>query len=280
MMKSRAGKGVASRRAAGGIDGGAERQSIQVIERAGAILRALQHHPDGLSLGQIAAAVELPRSTVQRIVDALDRENLVIAASATRGGGVCLGPALIALGAATRFRIADMARPTLERLAKETDETVDLSIFDQSKAVFIDQVTGTQRLRTVSAIGLPFPLHCTANGKAMLAAIPSLDLERLRRLLKLERLTKNTITTWPELDRELQQVRRSGVAFDREEHSMGICAVGAVLHSPTGQIAAISIPVPTIRFLKNESALARTLLAHCERLRSEMSRALAEPAAQ
>jgi DNA-binding IclR family transcriptional regulator len=280
MTKSRDSKGPARRRAASGVDGAAERQSIQVIERAGAILRALQHHPDGLSLGQIAAAVELPRSTVQRIVDALDRENLVIAASATRGGGVCLGPALIALGAATRFKIADMARPTLERLAKDTDETVDLSIFDQSKAVFIDQVTGTQRLRTVSAIGLPFPLHCTANGKAMLAAIPSLDLERLRGVLKLERLTKNTITTWPELDRELQQVRRSGVAFDREEHSMGICAVGAVLHSPTGQIAAISIPVPTIRFLKNESALARTLLTHCERLRSEMSRALAESVAQ
>jgi DNA-binding IclR family transcriptional regulator len=253
-----------------GPNNGSDRQSIQVIERAGAILRALQHHPNGLSLGEIAAEVDLPRSTVQRIVDALDREAIVIAASASTHG-VRLGPALIALGAATRFEIADMARPTLERLAKETNETVDLSIFDQQKAIFIDQVTGNQRLRAVSAIGVAFPLHCTANGKAILAATPAPALERMRSRMQLESFTKNTITSWPELERELQQVRRSGVAFDREEHSLGICAVGTALHSPTGQVAAISIPVPSIRFAKNEAALAKALLQHCEKLRSELS---------
>jgi DNA-binding IclR family transcriptional regulator len=270
MTESTTRRKSAPSRQAIGPNNGSDRQSIQVIERAGAILRALQRHPNGLSLGEIAAEVDLPRSTVQRIVDALDREAIVIAASASTHG-VRLGPALIALGAATRFEIADMARPTLERLAKETNETVDLSIFDQQKAIFIDQVTGNQRLRAVSAIGVAFPLHCTANGKAILAATPASALERMRSRMQLESFTKNTITSWPELERELQQVRRSGVAFDREEHSLGICAVGTALHSPTGQVAAISIPVPSIRFAKNEAALAKALLQHCEKLRSELS---------
>ena len=151
-------------------NGGApERQGVQVIARAAALLRALEKHPDGLSLGELARALALPRSTVQRIVDALDREGLVIAASAA--SGVRLGPALLALAAATRFHIAEVARQTLEALAKECGETVDLSLADQDKVVFIDQVAGTHRLTAVSALGVSFPLHSSANGKAVLAAM-------------------------------------------------------------------------------------------------------------
>ena len=119
------------------------RQGIQVIARAAALLRALERRPEGLSLGELAKAVSLPRSTVQRIVDALDDEGLVLAASAS--SGVRLGPALLSLAAATRFHIAEAARETLEALAKECGETVDLSVLDQHKVVFIDQVAGTHR---------------------------------------------------------------------------------------------------------------------------------------
>ncbi|MDX5494183.1 MAG: helix-turn-helix domain-containing protein, partial [Alphaproteobacteria bacterium] len=78
---------------------------IQVIARAAAILRALARRPGGMSLGDIAAAVSLPRSTVQRIADALAAEGLVLTASSARG--VRLGPALLSLAAAARFEIAE-----------------------------------------------------------------------------------------------------------------------------------------------------------------------------
>ena len=116
-----------------------DRQGIQVIARAAALLRALERRPDGLSLGELAKAIDLPRSTVQRIVDALDNEGFVLAASAS--SGVRLGPALLALAAATRFHMAEAARDTLEALAKECGETVDLSLVDQDKVVFIDRST-------------------------------------------------------------------------------------------------------------------------------------------
>lgn len=145
-----------------------DRQGIQVIARAAALLRALERRPDGLSLGELAKAVSLPRSTVQRIVDALDTEGLVLAASAS--SGVRLGPALLALAAASRFHIAEAARETIESLAKECGETVDLSLVDQDKVVFIDQVSGTHRLTAISAVGVSFPLHSSANGKAALAS--------------------------------------------------------------------------------------------------------------
>lgn len=247
-----------------------ERPSIQVISRAAAILWALEKNPDGLSLGEIARLVGLPRSTVQRIVDALDRENLIIASSP--GSGVRLGPALLALAAATRFEIAELLHPTLEAIAKETGESVDLAIAEQDKVVFVDQVAGTHRLTAVSAIGVSFPLHCSANGKAVLAALDDGALGQLRKRMRLTRQTANTITSWPVLSEELARIRTTGVAVDREENSLGICAVAAAVRGPTGELAAISIPVPTQRFSAKEAELSALLAAHCDALRQKLNR--------
>jgi IclR family transcriptional regulator, acetate operon repressor len=243
------------------------REGIQVIARAGTILRALERHPEGLTLSEIAKLVNLPRSTVQRIVDALDRENLVL----TAAGGVRLGPALVPLAAATRFEIAVLARPFLVRLAKSTGETVDLSVLDQGKAVYLEQIPGVHRLRVDSAVGLSLPLHCSANGKALLAALTNTELEKLRKRLKLTRLTENTITSWRGLERELNTVRQHGIAFDREEVSIGISAIGAAFRGPTGELAAVSVVVPTQRFASSQKALARKVIASFQTLQPGFS---------
>lgn len=242
---------------------------IQVIERAAAILRALQKSSGGLTLGEIARIVGLPRSTVQRIVDALDRENFVIAPSSA--SGVRLGPGLIALAEATRFPILELARPTLEALAEVTGETVDLSVADSTKMVFVDQIPGIHRLAAVSAVGVSFPLHCSANGKAVLASLTPGELEKIRKRMRLTRYTVNTITSWRNLEHELETVRRTGIAHDREEQTLGIRAVGKALRSPNGELSAISIPVPTQRFLTSERALTARLAEHCEALQQRLN---------
>ncbi len=247
-----------------------ERNGIQVIARAASLLRALERRPEGLSLGELAKAVSLPRSTVQRIVDALDNEGFVLAASSV--SGVRLGPALLALASSTRFHIAEVARETLEALAKECGETVDLSLIDQDKIVFIDQVSGTHRLTAVSAIGVSFPLHSSANGKAALAVMTDDELSKLRRRLKLAPVTPNTITSWDQLDLEIAQIRKQGVAFDREENSLGISAVSIAIKSQTGELAAISIPAPTQRFEENKDELARMLIQHVNKLKQKLLR--------
>jgi IclR family transcriptional regulator, acetate operon repressor len=249
---------------------GAERQGIQVIARAAAVLRALERRPEGLSLGDLAKAVALPRSTVQRLVDALDNEGFVLAASSA--SGVRLGPALLSLAAATRFHIAEAARDTLEALAKECGETVDLSLIDQDKVVFIDQVSGTHRLTALSAVGVSFPLHSSANGKAVLAAMPEEDIAKLRRRIRLTRATPNTLTSWDQLDRELGSIRERGFAFDREENSMGISAVAVAIRGPSGELAAISIPAPTQRFEETEATLTAALVKHAGRLQQRLGR--------
>jgi DNA-binding IclR family transcriptional regulator len=231
------------------------------VARAADILRALEGQDQGLSLGQLAKRLGLPRSTVQRIVDALDAENFVIAASPT--ARVRLGPALVRLARSMRLRITELARPALEELSRSTGETVDLAVLDRAKAVFVDQIQGTHRLRAISAVGVSFPLHCTANGKAMLASLDPQELKQLKRHIPLTPHTKHSPRSWRQLEAELAKVRQTGIAYDREEHAVGVSAVGAWVTGPEGEIAAISIPVPTTRFTQSERKLISALRRCC-----------------
>lgn len=237
--------------------GEARKHSIQVISRAVSVLRALEDEPKGLSLGEIARRVGLARSTVQRIVDALRTEQFLIAASPT--AGVRLGPALVRLAASASVEFDEITRPIIAALSQAVGETVDLSVLKGRSAVFTDQIQGSHRLRAVSAIGDSFPLHCTANGKAMLSVLPE---DKLRALLRapLPKLTSNTITRPAELLREIETCRRTGIAVDDEEHTEGISALGTGFIDPMGRVIAISIPVPTTRFRRIRTELGSRLL--------------------
>jgi len=233
-----------------------DRNGVQVIARAADILRALEGS-DGLSLGQLSKQVGLPKSTVQRIVAALDSENLVV--SAFTAGRLRLGPALVRIAHSIRFPIAEIAHPFLQELSQSTGETVDLSILDGDKAVFLDQIPGSHRLRAVSAVGVSFPLHCTANGKSMLASLGAEELNRLKKKIGLRAFTQNSIRSWGRLEEELRTIRETGIAYDREEHSMGISAVGTAIIGFEGEIAAVTIPTPTVRFVEEEPDLVKAL---------------------
>ncbi len=234
-----------------------DKSSVQVIARAASILRALEDAAPGLSLGQIAQRVNLARSTVQRIVSALETEKLVIAASPH--GRVRLGPAILRLAASVRTDFVTIAKPFITKLSHDLHETVDLATVKDDHMVFIDQVTGSQRLRTVSAVGESFPLYCTANGKAYLAQLPDEEIEKLIGR-SYEARTPRTITSFDSLLDDLKNARRHGVAFDCEEHTAGICAVGVALHDFHGNSVAISVPVPSLRFKEQQQDIAERLL--------------------
>ena len=89
---------------------------------------------------------------------------------------------------------------------------------------------------------------------------------------RLARLTNNTITTQAALRKELERIRADGVAYDREEQTEGVCAVGAVLPGVSEQLVAVSVPVPAQRFYRRESELAEALLAWVENTRRSLGR--------
>ncbi|HEX7759374.1 MAG TPA: IclR family transcriptional regulator [Caulobacteraceae bacterium] len=232
-------------------------QGVQVLARAAEMLRLLKVNPAGLTQAEIAGHLGLARTTVHRILNALADEGLVEPSGS--GSRHRLGHEIIYMAEAVRSGLVTEIHPLLQNLSDEIHETVDLSVLERAQLTFIDQVVAPQRLRLVGVIGANFPLYCTANGKAILASLPPRTLDRMLPS-RLEALTPNTITSPDALRRELDQVRKRGVAIDREEHSEGICAVGvALLGSPLGQ-AALSVPIPAQRFEEKREIAIEALL--------------------
>lgn len=220
-----------------------DRSGIQVISRAAAILRVLKNDGKGLSLGQIAQRVGLPRSTVQRITSALLDEGLL--AHDIGNGGLRLGPELAALGEAAKLDTVKRCRTILMDITRDTGETTDLAVQRGSSMVFLDQVAGIHRLRTVSSVGDVFPLTTTANGRASLALMRD---EEAWALAEREAQTQDQTLKKEDFFTMLNQVRTSGLAYDLEEHTSGIAAIGFAFEDAAGTRHAISVPVPASRF--------------------------------
>lgn len=245
--------------------------SIQVIKRAALILRACRDLGPGLSLGDIARQTGLPRSTVQRIVTALIQEELLQSGGDARS--IRLGRDIFAFADSLRVDVVEAAHADLKSLSEATGETVDLARFHRDHMVFVNQIAGAHRLRAVSAVGEKFPLHCTANGKAALSLLNEAEFAAAC-AQPLTSFTASTLTSLESLRDEIACVRRAGIAYDRQEHTLGICAMGAAFRDFTGAIYAISIPVPSTRFEPSLEAFKQPLLATMGSIAASLNAAL------
>jgi len=230
------------------LDRNEKASGIKVLRRAATILRVIRDAPDGMSLGQIALKIGLPRSTVQRIVKALQDERMVT--WSTINGGIVLGPEMRALAAASRYDIIGDCRIVLHEITEATGETADLSVLRAEGMILLDQVPGTHRLRTVTPVGEVFPLCSTANGRASLAL---LELDTAKRLIARAPRSEATLAQLPE-------IRRSGLAYDMDEHTDGIRAIGVAFRDAHGDVYSISVPIPRSRFEAGRVAVERSLL--------------------
>ncbi len=229
---------------------------IQVLRRAAAALDEIATAPGRLRLVDLHGRLGLAKSTTRRLLVGLVEVGF---AAVDDDGRIALGERLLGLANADAAHITAAFRPTLERVAEATGETVDLSVFRGGQMLFIDQIESSQRLRAVSAIGGRFPLADTANGKAALALFDDGDVDAV--LADLDPAAAERVRA------EVRAVRTDRVAFDRDEHTVGISAAGIAGRAAGGNIVAISVPAPTERFN-----------THAERIVAALRAALDSPA--
>lgn len=246
---------------------GDEQGGPGVVARSAAIMRALASSQDGFSLGQIAKQVGMARSTVQRLVYALESEGLVMSGAAA--GQITLGPEVLRLASSMMPSLATRVRPVMTKLSEQTQETVDLATIRRRGVLFIDQIPGQHRLAAVSHVGDQFPLHCSSVGKAFLARMKRGEIEAMIGT-SYERRTPHTLTEIDPLLASLDQTAQTGFGFDEEEHSEGICAIGFVLRDASNHWYGLSIPVPLQRYM----ATRDHLIAMLSMARDELSQSL------
>ena len=183
-------------------------------------------------LSRIANTAGLPISTVHRILQEL------VAHGWVREGeehDYVLGPGLMRLAARA-------ARPALRALCERSGYTVHFGVRQGDEAVYIDKLEGRGAYGMRSRIGASLPLHCTAIGKAILAALPDDEVRRIAARTGLPRRMPHTLTTTEALLANLASVRARGWALDDEENVTRVRCVGAVVLNHRGEpIGAVSV---------------------------------------
>jgi len=214
-----------------------------VIDRTFRLLRAFPAGTTELTLDELANRSGLARSTAHRLAVQLAAQR---ALERTRGGWR-LGIALFELGQSVprQQRLRDVALAYMEDLYEATRETVQLAVLDDGEVLYIEIISGHRRAPTPSRRGGRMPAHCTALGKSLLAFSDDVGRRWLEDHTPLQARTAQTITAPEQLQRELHDVRRMGVAYDREEASPGLTCIAAPILAANGTAsAAVSVSMP------------------------------------
>ncbi len=195
-----------------------------------------------------------PRGTLHRQMTNLVSEGL-LAANADHSYELGLKLLELASSAWSSNEFRKIAEPHIRALQAETGETVHLGILKGRQIIYLDKVEGQQSVRMHSQIGNASPLYCTGVGKAALSAFPIEDVRKRLGDTEFFRFTPNTIASLDALVDELADIRRSGIAWDREEHEPGIHCVAAPVYSQHRHIAAgISATAPAFRVSRGQLA--------------------------
>jgi IclR family acetate operon transcriptional repressor len=236
----------------------------QSIERAAQLLVLVIERER--SMGELAGAADLPKSTASRAVAALERHGLVQRDGPR--GLVRPGPVLqrLAHRGPAHDDLVLLSRPVLERLSERSGETVDLAVpVPGGMEQYLAQIDSRHFLGTTNWVGRSLPNHCTSVGKVFLAHGAPAPPGRL------ERFTPQTITDRATLAQEVEEVRRRGYATTHSELEPGLMAVAAPVVSADGRaVAAVSISGPEFRLAGRVEELGELLLTELRPLSARL----------
>jgi len=220
--------------------------NLQSVRRALRALELISEHGE-LGVTELGRKLDVHKATASRLIATLAERGFVERDPISEKYRLGFGLISLAGAAVGGNDLVRAARPILDDLAERTRETVNLGVLSGESVVYIDQVTGTRSIVSVSWVGQRTPLHCTSNGKVLLAY--ATDAERERMLASpLTRLTSRTITDLRKLRSQLAEVRARGYAQTLEELEEGLNAVAAPVRGMSGDVvAALSVSGPAFR---------------------------------
>lgn len=235
---------MCEKEAVGGLD------DHSVLGRAARILDGFEEGSPVLSLNQLAERTGLPKSTSYRFAEQLCALGWLERATS----GYRVGMRLFELGglAAGQSRLREVALPELQHLAVTMRYAAHLAVLDDGEVLYLNKVRA-RGFNVPTREGGRMPAHCTALGKAMLAFAGDTEVDRVIER-GLDRYTPRTIVSPDRLRDELEKVRASGVAVDREEGSLGVVCVAAPVRGAGRAIAAVSLTGPSDGFAVSPAA--------------------------
>ena len=218
-------------------DPGKERGGVQSIERAFAIAEEIARNREGIGLAELSKRVGLHNSTTFHLVKTMVQLGYVSQLVDSRKYRIGRRMFTLAAGAMDEIELVSVATPVLEKLTRETGEYSHFAIRSGEQIVVVAKIAGTGIFQMIDRTGAVRPAHATALGKVLLAALSPSQFERYLETSELHKFTSKTIVERDALLREIEEVRRKGLAFDDSEFDPEARCVAVPVRDFTGRVA-------------------------------------------
>ena len=210
-------------------------RSVHSVEKAITLLDCFWRSGGSLSLTELVQQTGWAKSTVHGLLASMLSSAVV--EQDKSDGRYRLGYHLYELGScvSASWDVVGIVRPRLEELAAKVGESTYLARLSGEELVLVECIEPhSAGFRVYNEPGTRIPLHCSSQGKCILAAMPE---EKARELLMrkgMEALTANTITSWEGMASQLELTRELGYSVERGEYRVGLQSVGAPIFDSTG----------------------------------------------
>lgn len=226
----------------------AKKKVVQSVDRSLIILEALADKGKPMALSNLAEEIDLNISTVHRLLNTLRLRGFI--EQEEDSGKYYLGLKTFEIGNAAKknINLISIAKPYMQDLVDQCNETTNLAILDEGEVVYIEQVASTNMVKMFAQIGSRGPAYCTGTGKCLLAYEDPDKWSELFAKMEFRKFTDNTKVDSEVLRAELKEIRQRGYAIDRGEMEEGVRCVAAPIRNHEGEvIAAVSVSGPSIR---------------------------------
>jgi DNA-binding IclR family transcriptional regulator len=236
--------------------GGAQvKSAVRTVE----LLEFFAGRPGMHSLAAVQEAVGYPKSSLYMLLRTLVELGWIETDATGTRYGIGVRALLVGTSYIDGDEVVAAARPTLDRLADDTGETIHLARLDGTDVVYLATRQSQHHLRPFSHVGRRLPAHSTSLGKALLATYGD---EQLRAMLpeRLDALTEHSHTDREKLLVELRRIREQKYAVDHEENTIGLRCFGVAVPYRTPARDAISCSVPVARLTPAHEQLIKVAL--------------------
>ena len=222
--------------------------NVQSLERAFKLLEALSEFPEGIQITRLAEKVSLSKSTVHRLLATLIDMDYVIKDQESEKYKLGYRIIYLSRNIINNIDIISIAKPFLEELAEDVNETIHLCIQDKEEVLYVDKIESSRTIRMYSRVGNRAPMYCTGVGKVLLSGLDKNRFDKVADNINFVVMTPTTITNKEQLCQEMELIRSRGYALDDIEHEEGIRCIAAPIFDSEGKvIASFSIAGPSNR---------------------------------
>jgi len=212
------------------------------------ILEHLTESTQPLTLAQLASLMRVPKSTLMRLLRAMEDQGYVLHLPAERGFVAGTRATTLALRTLRGSNMRRECRAVLRALVDKLGESCNLTAPDAGRVLYVERVETTEPLRMHLQPGTFVPMHCTASGKLFLSSMSLLERRRMLANLTLTRYSPHTLVDITALEAELARNAKVGLGIDNEEFVRGMIAVAVPVLGEGGKaVAAIACHAPTAR---------------------------------